>query len=141
MKTVLAFGTFDILHPGHISYLRQAKGLGKRLVVIVATDSNVEKAKGSKPVYTQQERLALVRAVEFVDKALLGEEDDLIRSVEKVNPGIVALGYDQRPADEELGKVFAQRGIRSKIVRLEAYQPEVFKSSKLKEKIVKGAER
>ena len=49
MKTVLAFGTFDVLHPGHIHYLKKAKGLGDRLVVIVSRDDSVRliKKKGA----------------------------------------------------------------------------------------------
>src|SRR3989338_11029882 len=93
--TVLAFGTFDLLHPGHISYLRQAKALGKRLVVVIATDSNVEKIKGKRPLNSQEARKELVEALKIVDEALIGFEDDMIKSVEKVKPEIVALGYDQ----------------------------------------------
>ncbi|HLC79510.1 MAG TPA: adenylyltransferase/cytidyltransferase family protein [archaeon] len=137
MKTVLAFGTFDILHPGHISYLTQARGLGEKLVVVVATDLNVEKIKGKKPFCSEQERLQLVGALAVVDEVVLGQEQDMIKSVEKVNPNIVALGYDQNPPDEKLKEIFASRKINVKIVRLAPYKPEIYKSSKIKEKIRK----
>src|SRR3989344_9147294 len=115
MKTVLAFGTFDILHPGHISYLTQAKALGDRLAVIVATDANVKKIKGRAPVNGQESRRAMVAALSPVDEAMVGFEDDMIKSVEKVKPDIVALGYDQKPSDDEIAEKFRQRAIRAKI--------------------------
>ena len=135
-KTVLAFGTFDLLHPGHVSYLSQAKALGDRLVVIVATDANVSKIKGKAPVNSQEARRELVAALRIVDEAIVGVEDDMIRSVEKVRPDIVALGYDQKPENEKLKKMFEERGIRALIARLAPYKTENYKSSKIREKIV-----
>lgn len=135
MKTVLAFGTFDILHPGHISYLKQAKSLGDRLVVIVATDGNVMKIKGKSPTQGQGDRLAIIRELRFVDDAFVGFEDDMIKSVEKINPDIVALGYDQMPSEQELDGKLRARGINAKIVRLKASNELEHKSAKIKEKI------
>ena len=135
MAKVLAFGTFDILHPGHLSYLKQAKELGKHLVVIVATDNNVEKIKGKKPVNDQEHRKELVEALEIVNEAFVGFEDDMIKSVEKVKPDIVALGYDQYGDEEKLRRKFDERNIKAKIVRLESYKPELYKSSKIKSKV------
>src|SRR3989344_6945091 len=101
-KTILAFGTFDLLHPGHISYLTQARALGKRLVVIIATDKNVWSIKGKTAINSQNARKELVEALRAVDKAIIGFEDDMIKSVEKAKPDIIALGYDQGPSDAEL---------------------------------------
>lgn len=135
MKTVLAFGTFDLLHPGHISYLEQAKALGKRLVVVVATDRNVVKVKGKPPVNDENHRKELVEALRIVDEAIVGFEDDMIKSVEKVRPEIVALGYDQKPDDKTIRKIFSERGIKAIIARMKPYNPDVYKSSKIKDKI------
>ncbi len=135
MKTVLAFGTFDILHPGHISYLSQAKALGERLVVVVATDRNVQKIKGTPPVNGQEQRKELVEALRIVDEAMVGFEDDMMKSVERAKPDVVALGYDQVHDEQKLRKTFDARGIRARIVRLAAYRPELYKSTKIKEKI------
>lgn len=132
---VLAFGTFDILHPGHLSYLKQAKELGEKLVVIVATDNNVEKIKGKKPVNDEEHRKELVEALKIVDEAFVGFEDDMIKSVEKVKPDIVALGYDQYGSEESLKKKFDERNIKAKIVRLDSYKPELYKSSRIKDKV------
>ncbi len=134
MKTVLAFGTFDILHPGHLSYLGQARQLGNRLVVVVATDKNVEKIKGKKPVNSAEARREIVSALRIVDEAFIGFEDDMIKSVEKVRPGVVTLGYDQPMEEERLKKTLAERGLKAKVVRLKAFRPEEFKSSKIMEK-------
>ena len=135
MKTVLAFGTFDILHPGHLSYLAQAKMLGERLVVVVATDANVKRIKGKAPLNSQENRRALVAALKIVDLAIVGFEDDMIKSVEKVRPEVVALGYDQVRSEMELDKIFRARGIYAEIVRLKPFNPDEFKSSKIREKI------
>jgi len=135
MGTVLAFGTFDILHPGHLSYLKQAKELGERLVVVVATDSNVQKLKGEKPVNDEEHRKELVEALSIVDEALVGFEDDMIKSVEKVNPEVVALGYDQFGDEEKLRKIFEERGIKAQIKRMKPFKEELYKSSKIKKKL------
>ena len=137
-KTVLAFGTFDFLHAGHISYLSQAKALGERLVVVIATDANVKRIKGRRPVNSQEARKALVEALKIVDEAIIGFEDDMIKSVEKVRPDIVCLGYDQRPDDEGLARTFRERGIKAQVVRLKPYRQDIYKSSKIKERVPGG---
>jgi FAD synthetase len=139
MKKVLAFGTFDLLHPGHLSYLAQAKSLGDKLIVIIATDSNVKKIKGKAPVNSEKERREMVANIKFVDEAVIGFEDDMINSVEKIKPEIIALGYDQKPSEAELEKMLAARGLKAKIVRLKPYKENMFKSSKIKEKIIDSA--
>ena len=126
MKTVMAFGTFDHLHPGHLSYLEQAKGLGDRLIVVVARDINVERLKGKKPRQNEDVRLARLKELDIVDKALLGNEKDKLRVVEENQPDVIALGYDQQVDIKELEKRF-----RGEVIRLRAYKPEKYKSSKI----------
>ena len=135
MKTVLAFGTFDLFHPGHLSYLTQAKNLGDKLIVVVATDSNVEKGKGKKPINSEEHRKELVEALSIVDKAIIGSESNYFECVEQIKPSIIALGYDQSANEEELNAKLKEKKIEAKIVKLEAYKPEVYKSSKIKEKM------
>ena len=134
-RTVMAFGTFDILHPGHVSYLKQAAELGDELVVVIATDANVEKIKGRPPVYSQEQRRGLVESLRIVDKVIVGVEDDMISSVERIRPEVVALGYDQQPGNEVLERKLHERGINARIMRLKAFRPEIYKSSKIKERI------
>ncbi len=135
MKTVLAFGTFDLLHPGHLSYLTQAKKLGDKLIVVVATDSNVEKGKGKKPINSEEHRRELVEALSIVDEAIVGSENNYFECIEQIKPNIIALGYDQPANEKEIQEKLKEKGIHTKIVKLKAYKPEIYKSSKIKEKM------
>lgn len=72
-KTVITFGTFDVFHVGHLRILERARASGDRLVVGVSTDQlNIEK-KGRPPVYTQEERAEILRALRCVDKVFFEE--------------------------------------------------------------------
>ena len=96
MTTVMAQGVFDILHPGHLHYLEQSKELGDELVVVIARDSRIEKDL----YFSELERKEMLEALETVDQALLGSEESIYDTVEKVDPDIITLGYDQ-PFDKE----------------------------------------
>ena len=137
---VMAFGTFDLLHPGHLSYLRQAKKLGSRLVVVVARDSSVKRIKSRLPVYSERERLGLVSALKFVDRAVLGSivEKDMLLIVKKMKPDIIALGYDQNPGNSELRQKLTEVGIKCKIRRMEAHMPKKHKSSRIRNRLFRG---
>ena len=129
----MAFGSFDVIHPGHLFYLRHAKALGKELVVVLATDSSIERIKKIKPKYTQRERLEHIRALPYVDKAIIGHEgEDPLAIVEEIKPGIIALGYDQRYEIEDLKEQLKKRGLDVDIFRIGAYKDNIYKSSKLK---------
>ncbi len=129
--TVLCFGTFDGLHAGHVDYFRQARTFGDRLVVVVALDETVKLVKDQTSVYVQQTRLQTVADHLLVDEARLGSADDRYRVIEDVRPDIIVLGYDQVTFTEGLGEALRARGLACKIVRAAAYQPEIYKSSKL----------
>ncbi len=75
MTRVLATGTFDLLHPGHLLYLERSKKLGDELVVIVARDVNVKHKP--KPIVPEDQRLKMVQALKVVDLAILGDEKDI----------------------------------------------------------------
>jgi FAD synthetase len=81
MVKVMATGTFDLLHMGHIYYLKEAKKLGDILAVVVATDSTVRKLKHD-PITPQEIRVNLIKELKMVDEAYLGYEDDMYRIVE-----------------------------------------------------------
>lgn len=125
MKTVLAFGTFDLLHPGHKWFLSRAAKLGDVLVVVVARDVNVKKIKGRLPVWREKRRLKELRNLFCVSKARLGYKDWSKHALvlEKVCPDIIVLGYDQK-AKIPKGKW--------KVVRLKAYYPEKYKTTILR---------
>jgi FAD synthetase len=129
MTTVMAFGTFDILHPGHVDYLRQAKDLGTTLIVVIARDERVRRVKAKPPLHNEQERLKEVQAISHVDKAILGNSTDILKVLIDNKPDIVCLGYDQKPSAEELKREFRKRGITSRIAVLRHYKPHKYKSS------------
>lgn len=132
MTTVMAFGSFDILHPGHLFYLREAKKFGDKLIVVIARDSTIKKIKGKEPKYNEKERIEHVRDLPIVDKAVLGYEADPYEIIEEINPDIICLGYDQDSFSENLRKEMKLRGMNPKIYRLGPYKEHVYKSSKLK---------
>jgi len=116
MTRVLATGTFDILHPGHILYLRKAKELGDELFVIVSRDSMVQHK--SKPILPEQQRLQVVQALEMVDHAQLGSERDIFEPLTLIKPDIIALGFDQYFDEHKLQEDLEKRHIPSKVIRL-----------------------
>lgn len=117
MVRVMATGVFDLLHLGHLHYLEEAKRLGDELVVVVATDAMVRQRKHD-PITPERMRLELVSALKPVDRAVLGHEDDIFRTVEEVRPDVIALGYDQAWDETWLRRELEQRGLQAKLVRL-----------------------
>jgi len=138
-KTVMAFGAFDLLHAGHMHFLRQASRYGGYLVVVVARDKTVEELKGNAPTRNENERLEKVSRLGFVDKAILGDKEnnkyDVIR---RARPDIICLGYDQRSFTAGLEKWLDSMGLDIEIVRLEPYKAHKYKTSIIKQKGGKG---
>ena len=133
MKKVIAFGSFDVLHKGHEHYLKEAKSYGTYLLVVVARDKNIIKFKGKKPKYDENYRLKQVKNLDFVDKAILGDEDDILRVIEEQRPDIICLGYDQKTTDElSLKKTLERINLRADIIRAKPFEEHVYKSSRLK---------
>ncbi len=95
LRVVLAGGVFDIIHPGHIHTLNAAKALGDILIVVVATDNTAVKMKKRQPLHSKEQRQELVNSLVMVDLCLIGQEDDIFKTVNLVKPQIIALGYDQ----------------------------------------------
>jgi FAD synthetase len=121
MVKVMATGTFDLLHMGHIYYLREAKKLGDTLVVVVATDNTVRKLK-HEPITPQETRLSLIKELKMVDEAYLGHEDDIYTIVEEIKPDIIALGFDQIHNEATIKNELKKRKIHAKVVRLTKYE-------------------
>lgn len=137
---VMVFGVFDLLHPGHISFLKQAKKLGDFLVVSVARDVNVKRVKGHLPVFAEFERLVSLKSLKFVNKAVLGGSTNPWPHIIKERPDVIALGYDQKPyvtyhGTRNIEQELRKRGLKTKVVRLEEYKPEVYKSKLLRKKL------
>ncbi len=121
MVKVMATGTFDILHLGHIYFLKEAKKLGDLLVVVVATDSTVRKLK-HEPVNPEQIRLDLIKELKIVDKAYLGYENDIYEILKEIKPDIITLGYDQLHDEKTIKKELKKRNIKAKVIRLKEYK-------------------
>ncbi len=124
MKKVMIFGTFDILHKGHLSLFSQARKYGDYLIAVVARDKTVLKVKGKEPRNNEKKRLAAVR--KHVDKAVLGYIWDKFKVIKKLKPDVICIGYDQKFFIDELKK------LKIPIKKLKPYKPHKYKSSKLK---------
>lgn len=127
----MVFGTFDLLHPGHLNLFEQALAHGDRLIAIVARDKNVEKIKGKTPSWNEQKRVDTINK-QCLDKniqAELGDLYDFYSGIKKHQPDLIALGYDQRIDDKNLSKELQLIGLEPKIIRLKAHKPEIYKSS------------
>jgi len=133
MITVIATGTFDILHKGHINFLKQAKELGDHLTVIVARDETVMKVKKRSPMHTEKQRLSDVLLVPSVDIAVLGNLGDKYAIIQELDPDIIALGYDQTHFIDSLQNELRTRNLKAKIVRLNSFKAHNYKSSTLKQ--------
>ena len=134
MKRIMVFGTFDIIHQGHEDFFRQARALASDpyLIVSVARDSATRRIKGQKPRHAEKDRLAQVAAHSLVDDALLGDEEDFMKHIVAKSPDIIALGYDQEGEYvEKLEEKLLEAHFAPKIVRLKAFRPEIFKTSRL----------
>jgi FAD synthetase len=134
MKKVMVFGVFDLLHPGHISFLKQAKKLGSFLIVSVARDVNVKKIKGKKPIFDEKKRMAHVKQLKLAKKVVLGGIKDPWPHIKKEKPDIIALGYDQGSFVRNLPEQLRKHKIQAKVIRLKSFRPEVFKSSIIRKK-------
>jgi D-glycero-beta-D-manno-heptose 1-phosphate adenylyltransferase len=97
-KITLANGAFDLLHVGHIRYLRAAKQLGGKLVVAVNSDESVRALKGEgRPLMSEQERAEILAALSDVDAVVIFSEPDVRELVREIRPNIHAKGTDYTP--------------------------------------------
>jgi len=134
MKKVMIFGTFDIFHIGHLKFIKQAKELGDKLIVVISRDNNVRKIKNKKPVHNEQQRKEILNSIKYIDKAILGNKDDVYKVIKKNKPDIIALGYDQSHFVDKLDSKLKEFNLNTKVVRLEPYREDKFKSSKIRDK-------
>ena len=140
-KVVLASGVFDLLHLGHVRFLEEAKrtgGKNAKLITIIAKDSTVEKAKGRKPIMSEDQRCALVKSLRVVDEAVLGYENmDIGEVIGKIKPDVIALGYDQAEMEKEVKTYVSKNKLPIEIVRIGKFAENALdSSSKIKQKII-----
>lgn len=125
---IMVFGTFDILHPGHLHFFKQARALAKNpyLIVSIARDINVKRIKGKLPLHNERQRAALVKYSGLADKVVLGDVQGYMRHIIKQQPAIILLGYDQKAYTENLKESLSSNVVVS---RARAYRPGLHKTS------------
>jgi rfaE bifunctional protein nucleotidyltransferase chain/domain len=133
---VFTNGVFDLLHPGHLRYLKAARALGDALIVGLNADSSVRRNKGpARPVTSQEERAEIVSALDCVDAVAFFEEDTPAAIVSALQPDILVKGSDW-PADQIVGRDTVEaRGGRVVRIAIE----EGYSTSAILEKIRSGS--
>jgi FAD synthetase len=122
MTHVIAQGTFDILHPGHVHYLREAAAFGDRLTVIVARRENVTHKEP--PILPNRQRRDVVAGLDPVDEARVGHPDDIFAPIEELEPDVIALGHDQHHDEAAIEDELGRRGIDCAVRRASPRDPE-----------------
>jgi FAD synthetase len=131
----MATGVFDLLHPGHVAFLREAKALGDELVVVVARDSTAKRFKHT-PITPEAQRLEMVAALKPVDRAVLGNEGDIFEILDEIRPDVIALGYDQIHNEEKIAEESRRRGLaRTKVVRLPKFEGDLDGTRKIVQRV------
>jgi FAD synthetase len=133
LTTVAVVGCFDILHPGHLRLLKEAKKHGDKLVVILACDANILRRTKSLPFFNQHDRKQMLESLRMVDEVVFGAKKGRYGILNRIKPDVFVVGYDQNVVVEELNDFFSRNKRRFKIVRLKkGLNPEKFKSHKLR---------
>ena len=121
--SVMVFGTFDRLHPGHEYFLDEASKHGS-LKVVVARDENVMKIKGHLPVENEKKRAKEIKKGFPDAKVIPGDPKDFLGPVRKFKPDVIFLGYDQK-----LPPGLKRKDLKCRIKRARSYMQHRFKSS------------
>jgi FAD synthetase len=128
---IMVFGTFDILHKGHLNFFKQARKFSQNpyLIVSVGRDANVKKIKGKLPQNSEKSRAKQVKKSKLAEKVILGSKSNYLFNILKEKPEIIVLGYDQTTYTKNLKSLLAKKGLGVKIKRLKAYKPNIYKTS------------
>lgn len=130
MKTVLVFGTFDGVHPGHEFFLSEARKLADRLVVCIARDTIVQELKGRPPKRPEIERREALAEVSSVDEVVYGDRElGAYYILETVNPDVIAVGYDQAELKADLARWLKDNKKQIELVEIPSHHPDLYKSS------------
>jgi len=135
---VMATGVFDLLHPGHVYFLSEARKLGDELVVVVARDQTARRLK-REPYVPEHIRREMVESLKPVDRAILGSATDIYATVLAERPAIIALGYDQVWNEREVERECERRGVPVKVVRIGALPHDELATRRIVERILERA--
>jgi len=124
-KKAVIFGTFDIIHPGHISVFKYAKNLSEKLYVVIARDQNINKE--TQIIFNEEQRLKNISQYQIIDKAILGDEQNPLAFYNQLKPDLIVLGYDQYQNVDLLKQLK-----RVKIKKAPPYHEQLFKAKKIK---------
>lgn len=119
-KIVMTNGCFDILHPGHVSYLENARKLGDRLIVAVNTDDSVKRLKGeARPINELDARMAVLAGLSSVDWVVAFNEDTPQRLIGEILPNLLVKGGDYKPEDIAGAKEVINNGGEVQVLNFE----------------------
>lgn len=121
MTRAVAQGTFDLLHPGHVHYLEDAATHGDELHVIVARRTNV--THKPTPILCAEQRRDMVAALSVVDSAHLGDPDDVFVPIERLDPDVIVLGFDQHHEESAIAAALTARDIDCRVERASGRDP------------------
>ncbi len=127
----MVFGTFDLIHPGHRHFFKQAKALAvnTELIVSLARDANVVRIKKRWPDHNETIRLQNIEQLPEVNRAVLGDLHNYMQHIITIAPDIIALGYDQTEYVENLTQDLQAAGLHTQLVRLKPHKPHLYKTS------------
>ncbi len=119
-KIVFTNGCFDLLHIGHIRYLKKAKTLGDILILGLNTDSSVQKLKGnSRPILPEKERAEILEALEMIDYIVFFKEDTPFNLISKIKPDILVKGADYKGKEVVGRDVVEENGGKVVLIQFE----------------------
>ena len=117
-KIVFTNGCFDILHPGHLKLLKEAKSFGDILIVGINSDSSVRILKGEgRPVVNQQDRLVILACLKIVDFVIIFEEETPLNLIKCISPAVLVKGGDYKLSEIVGGEHVIKNGGKVKIVK------------------------
>lgn len=128
----MVFGTFDLLHQGHLNLLSQAKKHGNYLIAVIARDKTVKELKQKTP--SEDEKIRRKNISKYVDKAVLGSLGGKFEVLKKYKPEVICLGYDQVFFADSVKFELEKLKLKTKVVRLKSFKPELFKTSIIRAK-------
>jgi FAD synthetase len=128
-RKVLVGGVFNVVHPGHVFFLKKAKQLGDYLIVVIANDKTAARTKKYE-VNDQETRKRNIEKLGIADKVVIGNESDFMKVVREERPDVIALGYDQKMDEKELKWMLAGSKISCEVVRIKD-RLEGYKTSKI----------
>ncbi|WP_049987031.1 adenylyltransferase/cytidyltransferase family protein [Halobellus rufus] len=139
-RRVVAQGTFDLVHPGHVHYLSEAAALGEELHVIVARRQNVTHKEP--PVLPDRQRRDVIDALGVVTEAHLGHTEDIFVPIERIDPDVIVLGHDQHHDDDAIREALAARGIDCEVTRAtpreKRYEEELLSTGRIVDRILES---